>query len=135
MVTQAVSAAEQQRLARAERRLGRFVLALVPFGTVFASWYGGWWTAAAFAFGGALAYLNYRWIVAVVDTLVRAGQARPTGRTYLKLFAPLALLAVVLYVIFARRWLEPLGVVSGLLVLAAAVLLELSYEIVAGLRR
>jgi len=47
---------------------------------------------------------------------------------------PIALLAVLLYVIFSRAWLPGVGVLAGLLVLAAATMLELSYEIILGWR-
>lgn len=126
--------AEQELLVGAERRLGSITLVLVGAGTGVVAWRWGGLTAAAFAFGGVLAYLNYRWIVAVVDTLVRAQRARPTRGTYGKIFLPLALLAAVLYVIFSRRWLAAAGVMSGVLVLAAAVLVELVYEVILELR-
>ena len=134
MVANEIPAAERQRLARAEQRLGRLVAALVPVGTGLVAWRWGAWQAASFALGGVLAYLNYRWIVAVVDALVWAQQARPTRRTYAKLFTPLLLLAALLYVMFSRRWLSVVGVLSGLLVLAAAVLIELAYEVIVELR-
>lgn len=134
MVTNEIAPAERERLARAEQRLGWLVAGLGALGTVVVAWRWGGVAAGAFAFGGVLAYLNYRWIVTVVDTLVRAQQVRPTRRTYVKLFAPLGLLAVVLYVIFSRRWLSPVGVVSGILMLGAAVLIELTYQVILELR-
>ena len=126
--------AEKELLVGAERRLGRITLLLVGAGTGVAAWRWGGLTAASFAFGGVLAYLNYRWIVAVVDTLVRAQRARPTRGSTVKIFLPLVLLAALLYVMFSRRWLSVVGVLSGLLVLAAAVLVELVYEVIVELR-
>lgn len=127
--------AEQAMLARAERRVGWVLVGLVLAGATLALWRWGAAMAAAVAVGGALAYVNYRWVVAVVDTLVRAQQARPSRRTYVKLLAPLVLLVGVLYVIFTRRWLSGFGILSGLLALPAAVLLELIYELILGVRQ
>jgi len=121
--------AERELLAGAERRLGFFILLLVPVGTALATWQWGGGMAAAFAFGGVLAYLNYRWIVTVVDTLVRGQKAEVARRTYVKLFLPLALLVGLLYVIFSRSWLSVAGVLAGLFLLVAGVLLEAAYEL------
>jgi len=129
-----VPQAERELLAGAERRLGSFILLLVPPGTVVAAWQWGGGTAAAFAFGGVLAYLNYRWIVAVVDTLVRAQKAEVPRRTYVKLFVPLALLVALLYVIFSRSWVSVAGVLAGLFLMVAGVLLEAAYELFLGAR-
>lgn len=130
-----VPPAEREFLAGAERRLGHILLLLIPLGTLFAVWRGGWPMAGAFAVGGVLAYLNYRWIVAVVDTLLRAQQARIPRRTYLKVFLPLILLAGGLYAIFSRSLLSFTGVLGGLLLLVAAVVVEAVYELFQALRR
>lgn len=122
-------------LAGAERRLGRVILLLVPAGTAVTFWQWGAGMAAAFAFGGVLAYLNYRWIVAVVDALVQAQAAHIPRRTYAKLFLPLALLVLVLYVIFSRSLLSLAGVVAGLLLLVVAVMAEAVYEIYLAVRK
>ncbi len=127
--------AERELLARAERRLGWFILGLTPVGTVVAVWNWSARVGVAFAFGGGLAYLNYRWIVSLVDSLVRAQQVRPTKRTYLKLFVPVVLLALLLYVIFSRSLLPLAGVVGGLLLLVAAVFLEAIYQVVLAVRK
>lgn len=127
--------AERELLVGVERRLGGMILLLVPVGTTVVAWGWGGRLAAAFALGGGLAYLNYRWIVAVVDTLVRAQQARVPPRIYLKLFLPLVLLVILLYVIFSRSFISAMGVLSGLLLLVAAVLLEALYEIFLEVRR
>lgn len=111
------------------------ILLLVPLGTTLVAWQWGGRMAVGFAVGGGLAYLNYRWIVAVVDALVRAGQARVPRRIYLKLFLPLVLLGILLYVIFSRSALSPVGVLSGVLLLAVAVLLEAFYQIFLEVRR
>lgn len=130
-----VPQAERELLAGAERRLGSLILGLIPIGTAVMAWRGGGGVAIAFAVGGALAYLNYRWIVAIVDTLLQAQQVRVPGRTYLKLFLPLLLLGVLLYVMFSQAWLSVTGVLSGLLLLVAAVLLEAVYELFLAVRR
>lgn len=125
---------ERVLLAGAERRMGLIILLLVPAGAVITAWGWGEGMAAAFVFGGLLAYLNYRWIVAVVDTLVRGQSARIPGRTYVKLFGPLGLLAFLLYVIFSRSLLAFAGVLGGLLLLVAAVVVEATVQIFLAVR-
>jgi len=125
---------ERELLAGAERRLGLFILSLVPLGTVVAGWRWGGGMALAFAFGGVLAYLNYRWIVAIVNTLMRAQRAAVPRRTYAKLFLPLALFVALLYVIFSRAWLSVAGVLAGLFLMVAGVLMEAVYELFVGAR-
>ncbi|MFQ5817046.1 MAG: ATP synthase subunit I [Terriglobia bacterium] len=127
--------AEQEFLAGAVRRLGSTILLLVPAGTAVAGWQWGGDMAVAVAFGGGLAYLNYRWIVSIVDTLMAAQKARVPRRTYLKLLAPLILLVILLYAIFSRSLLSPLGVAGGVLLLVPAVVVEAVYEIFLAVRR
>lgn len=127
--------AERELLMGAERRLGRFILVLLPVGTVVSAWESGGGMAAAFGLGGVLAYLNYRWLVAVVDALVQAQKAAVPRRAYVKLFLPVVLLVIFLYVIFAHSWLSVVGVLAGLFLLVAGVLLEAVYEIFLSARR
>ena len=127
--------AERAFLVGAERRLGLIILCLVPVGTAAVAWQWGRAEAVAFAVGGAVAYANYRWIVAVVDALVRAQRATVPRRVYLKLFLPLVLLAAVLYVIFSRSLLSVAGFLGGVFLLVAGVLVEAVYEVFLALRR
>ena len=66
---------------------------------------------------------------------MRAQQVRPTTRTYLKLFVPVVLLALLLYVIFSRSLLSLAGVVGGMLLLVAAVFLEAIFQVVLAVRK
>jgi len=126
---------ERVLLAQAERRLGRMIMFLTPVGAGVVAWRWGGETALAFAVGGASAYLNYRWIVAVVDTLVRSTQAgRVPRRAYVKLLAPLLLLGAGLYVIFSRSLVSVGGFVGGLLLLVAAVMIEAAYQVYLAVR-
>jgi hypothetical protein len=134
METREIDPAEQRLLAGAERRMGAYILLLLPVGMGVAGWKWGWAMAAAFGFGGVLAYLNYRWIVGVTDALVRAQKAVVPRRTYVKLFLPLALLVAVLYVIFSRSWLHIFGVAAGLSLLVVVVFLEVLYQLIIGMR-
>jgi hypothetical protein len=129
-----VPRAEQELLAGAERRVGRLILGLIAPGALAAGWQWGGAMAAAFAVGGALAYLNYRWIVAVVDTLMKSQQAHVPRRAYAKIFLPLVLLGVALYVIVARSWVSVAGVFAGLSLLVVGVLVELLYQIMLAVR-
>lgn len=127
--------AERALLAGAERRLGNLILLLTLAGIPIVAWQWGGGLALAFGLGGAVAYANYRWIVAVVDTLVRAQQARVPSGTYLKLFLPLVLLVAALYVIFSRSWLSLVGFLGGLFLLVAGVLVEGVYELYLAVRK
>lgn len=127
--------AERELLEGAVRRPGLIILALIPVGAAVAAWRWSGSVAVAFACGGVLAYLNYRWIVAAVDALVRTQPAKLSRRTYLRLFLPLILLAAGLYAIFSRSWLSVGGVVGGLFLLVVGVLAELVYEILLAVRR
>lgn len=129
-----VPESERLLLAGAERRLGRVILLLILPGTLVTAWRWDLRMAGAFVFGGALAYLNYRWIVAIVDALERAQKAQVPRRTYARLFLPLVLLAALLYVIFSRSLLPFAGVVGGLLLLVAAVVVEAVYEVLLAVR-
>lgn len=124
-----VPSAERELLAGAEKRLGRAIVVLIAPGALAAGWGWGGAVAAAFAVGGVLAYINYRWIVAVVDTLMRAQQARVPLRAYAKIFLPLLLLGVALYVILTRSWVSAAGVFAGLSLLVVGVLVEVLYQI------
>ena len=121
--------AEAKFLAQAEQRLGRWILILGLGGTPLAAWQ--WEARAGWAFflGAGFAYLNYRWIVAVVDSLVRARRERLPRSAYLKLVLPMALLGLLLYAIFTCSELPPGAVLAGLSVLVGAVFLEAFWEI------
>lgn len=130
-----VPEAEQRLLAAAERRIGLFILALIAPGAA-AAWL--LWTpevALAFAIGGGLAYGNYRWLAWVVGELARAHKVKPGMGDYVKLLAPLILLTVILYVIFFVSPVPFVGVVSGVLLLVPAVILEAVVQAVLALRK
>jgi len=122
-------------LAGAERRVGRIILLSVPLGAALVAWRWDATMSLAFGFGGLLAYANYRWIVAIVDALLRAQRAKLPRGTTVKLLLPLVLLAAVLYVIFSRSLLPAAGVFAGLFLLVVGVLVEGVYEIARGARR
>lgn len=123
---------ERVLLAKAERRLGRHILLLAPVGSAGTAWWWGWFFGISFAMGGLLAYLNYRWIVAVVDALVRAQSSGVPRRVYLKLFLPVTLLGAVLYVIFSRSWLSVPGFLAGLSLLVVGVVIEAMWQVSTG---
>lgn len=127
---------ERALLVYAERRLGWWILLLLPPGTVVSGWRWGWAMGLAFALGGLLAYLNYRWIVAVVDTLFRAleTESRIPRRTYLKILAPLVLLGFLFYATVRSSLLPLAGVFAGLLLIVAAVVVEATVQILFGVK-
>lgn len=128
-------AADKTFVDAAIRRVGHFILALIVPGAAVSAWRWGWTMAAAFALGGALAYVNYRWIVSIVDAMLAAGKAKPPRRAYMKLLLPLVLLAALVYVIFSRSLLPVTGILAGFFLLVVAVMLEGLYQIVRGPRK
>ena len=124
--------AERKFVDAAVRRIGWIILLLVPAGAAVAAVRWDWTMALAFTIGGLLAYANYRWIVALVDAMLRTQQPKPSRRTYVRLVLPFVLLAAVLYVIFSRSLLPVAGVFAGLFLVAVGVLIEGVYEIALG---
>jgi hypothetical protein len=106
-------------------------------GALFAAARWGWRPGAGVALGAALAWLNFRWLKQGVAALVEASTAQagaeharvPFG-IYVKFFGRFVLLLVVVYVILSRSLLPLLSVFGGLFAVAAAVMIELMWELV-----
>ena len=86
--------------------------------------------------GSALAWLNFRWLGGALDALVdvsaaRAAQAKarvPLGGMF-RMFGRYALIAAVVYVIFALFEVPVLSMLVGLCALGAAAICASLYEI------
>ena len=125
----------------AERRIEILTLALGAAGTLYAAWRWGWRAGAGVALGAALAWVNYRWLKQGVDVLARLASAQPeAGKTripwtvYAKFFGRYALLVLIVCVILWRSFLPVAGVLGGFFALAAAVLVELGWQVMRGPR-
>ena len=126
----------------AERRIERLTLGLGAAAALVVAFRWSWREAAGIGVGAALAWINYRWLKQAVDVMARLASApseaprfRVPRRVYIKFFGRFALLLVVVYVILSRSLLPGAAVLAGLFALAAAVLVELLYELMRGERQ
>lgn len=99
----------------------------------------GWQASVGVALGGALSWLNFRWLKQGVETLVRvstaqavADRARVPRSVYVKFFGRFALLLIIAYAILSRSLLPAAAVVAGLFSLVAAVMIEMVWGLVRG---
>ena len=123
----------------AERRIEWLTLAFGLVGAALVGVVWGWRMGAGVALGAVLAWLNFRWLKQGVTTLVDVSAAQgdsakgrvPRG-TYLKFFGRFALLLLVVYVILSRSLLPAVAVFGGLFAVAAAVMIEVMWELVRG---
>jgi hypothetical protein len=125
----------------AERRIEWLTLAFGLAGAALVAVLWGWRAGAGVALGAILAWLNFRWLKQGVTALVNVSAAQsdapgarvPRG-TYVKFFGRFALLLLVVYVILSRSLLPAAAVFGGLFAVAAAVMIELMWELVRGSR-
>ncbi len=95
--------------------------------------------AAGFAVGCAIAILNFHWLKRVVSAL--ADRATDTGRrqsgagVVLRFLLRYLLVAAAAYVIFRVSLASLYGLLAGLFLPVAAILMEAAYELYAALRR
>lgn len=126
----------------AERRIEYFAVGLGVAATAFAAPMWGARAAAGVGAGALLSWLNFRWLKQGVAALVTvstaqagAEEVRVPKRVYLKFLGRYASLIVVAYVILRGSSVPALALLSGLLAIVAAVLVELVYELSRGSRR
>lgn len=126
----------------AQRRVEFLTLALGLAGAVGAAAWRGWPEALGFALGAVAAWLNFRWLKEFVHWVARISMAaeaeakpRIPQRVYFQMFGRYALLGLVLYVMLLRFYWPILAFLCGLFTLVAAVLLEVTGELVSSARR
>jgi len=112
---------------RAANRIALIMAAIAVGGTLVAFALRGWQWGGGFFIGAAISSLNYRWLRRLVENLSPDRAARPS--TVLLAFRYL-LLGAVAYVIVRFTSVSLLAVFAGILVLAAAVMIEAVIEIV-----
>jgi hypothetical protein len=123
----------------AERRIELVTLGLGAAASLAGGIRWGWRAAAGVALGAALAWVNYRWLKQGVAALAHlfaaqagAAEVRIPKGVYVKFLGRFALLIVVVYVILSRSWVPTVAVLVGLFSLAAAVLIEMIFQLVRG---
>ena len=114
---------------RVTARIFKVTLAIAGGGTIAALAWRGWRVGAGFALGGAISWLNFRWLKYVVDGLsgkrVRPRLVVLAGFRYL-------LLGGAAYVILSYSSISLGATLAGLFVSVTAVIVEIFFEVVYG---
>jgi len=111
----------------AAARIGRILIAVSAAGTAGALALGGWKTGAGFLLGASLSGLNYYWLHKLVEGL--GSGAKPRYRSVVLGFRYL-ILGGAAYAIVKLSPISLTAVLAGLLVLTAALFVEVIFEIV-----
>ena len=111
----------------ASLRIGRILMVVAAVGTCGAVAIGGWRTGAGFLLGAAISGLNYYWLHKLVSAL--GGGAKPRYRSVILGFRYL-ILGGGAYVIVRLSSIRLTAVLAGLLVLTAALFVEVIFEFV-----
>lgn len=122
---------EQLFIGRALDRIKFLIVFLSGAGVLVTAVYGGWRWGFGFVLGAAAGYLNFRWLKKLVDSLGEAARGKPP-RTRVAVFLGLRylLLAAGGYVILNFSALSLAAALIGLFVPAAAVILEILFELI-----
>jgi hypothetical protein len=125
----------------AEQRIEHLTLAFGICGALAALVLRGWRFGLGMAIGGALSWLNYRWLKGGISTLAQLSDVKPgepAPRTppgiYLKFLGRFVLLLAVVYVILSRPFVPVASVLFGLFAAVAGVLAEMVYQLLRGSR-
>jgi len=122
---------DQAFLERAMARIDRLVGFLMFTGCIAASLRGGWSWAVGFLLGAAASWLNFRWLKQLVNSLGQAAAGKPPkARVAVFLGLRYLLLALAGYVILNFTKLSVAAGLFGLFVPAAAVILEILFELI-----
>lgn len=128
----------------AYERIVRYMIVLAVTGTVTLALVFGWATGAGFLVGSAVALLNFHYLKRVVsalaDKVTTTGQPQSSKGVVLRFLGRYLLMALAAYVIFrvslASVSLASLyGLLAGLFLPVAAIMMEAGYELYATLRR
>jgi len=112
--------------ARALVRIHRLMLVLGAGGTLALLAWRGWPWGAGFAFGALVSWLNYRWLKQVADAV---GAKAPRKRVAVVAAARYLLLGGGAYVILRFSKISKLAALAGLFIAAAAVVVEIVFEL------
>ena len=116
---------------RALARIVRCMLALTVIGTVIVWFHGGWRWSAGFVAGALVSYLSFRGFERVANLLGPATEVKPPRvRVAILMGARYLLLAAGGYAIVRFSTLSLTAALLGLFVSAAAVILEILYELI-----
>lgn len=111
---------------RALERIGRVMAALGFGGTLGLLVWRGWNWGVGFGFGALVSWLNYRWLKQVVDAL---GTGAVRRRVAVKAAGRYLLLGGGAYAILRFSKIAKLAALAGLFIAAAAVIVEIVFEL------
>lgn len=114
---------------QAINRIRVVMLWLSVAGTIAAWYFKGWQQGLGFLAGAMVSLLNFYWLHQLVASLGPGGR-RPRKRVLVFLSLRYLLLGAVGYVIVKYLGLNLAAALSGLFVAAAAVILEILYELI-----
>ena len=122
---------DQLFLDRALGRIHNFMAVLSAAGTIASGVYGGWRWMAGFLLGAGASWINFRWLKQLVNSIgVAATKKAPKARVAVFLGMRYLLLAAAGYVILNYSTLSLWAALIGLFVPAAAVILEVLFELI-----
>jgi len=122
---------EQLLPNRAMGRLHVAISCLSAAGTIAATLYGGWRWGLGFLAGAAASWFNFRWLKQLVDSLGSAATGRRPPRGMAVFFGfRYVLLGAGAYAILNFSALSVAAALIGLFVPAAAVILEILFELI-----
>jgi hypothetical protein len=120
-------APEHMRFERAVQRISKTMAVLAVAGTLAAFWWQGWRWGSGFAAGALLSWLNFRWLKQLTSAL---GGKRLRRASAIFLAFRYLLLGGSVYVIVRYSSISLSALLTGLFVAAAAVILEVLFELV-----
>jgi small-conductance mechanosensitive channel len=135
----AQSAAAEHFYSGALYRIGRFMSVLAPLLVAVVWWRFGLRSAAGFAFGCAIAYINFHWLKRVIAGFVDRATGAATSQSgqgiVFRFLLRYVLMALGAYVILAVSPASLNGLLAGLFLPVAAIGCEAVYELYAALAR
>lgn len=123
-------ASEELYYRAAMRRIYRNLLLVSVAGTAAALAWKGWQAGAGFAVGAGASALSFRWLHGVVDALGTSGATRTKAKWAWLLGFRYLIFGLAAYAIVRYFGINAVAVVCGLLVVIAAVLVEIVFELI-----
>ena len=122
---------DERYLDRSVTRMIRSMAAMSAAGVLLLWLWQGWRWGLGFALGAAASWLNFCWLKKLVDSLAQAASGKPPrNRAAVMLGLRYLLLAAAGYVILRSSEISLAAALLGLFVSAAAVVLEIVYQLV-----
>jgi ATP synthase I chain len=124
---------DERYLDRAVARLGWIMAAMSAAGILLLFFWQGWRSGLGFALGAGASWLNFRWLRKLVDSLGQTASNKkpPRSRTAIVLGLRYVLLAAAGYAILRFSEISLTAALAGLFVSAAAVVIEILFQLIA----